>query len=57
MDFKVKLVCLTAPLTRVISKVVAINVAGAIIHGTSSIRSKIVLIMTISPECAVSSLF
>ncbi len=57
MDFKVKLVCLIAPLTRVISKVVAINVAGAIIHGTSSIRSKIVLIMTISPECAVSSLF
>jgi hypothetical protein len=51
MDLNGKLVCLIKTLTIVITEIAAINVAGAIIHGTSSIRCKIVLIMSISLEC------
>jgi len=53
MDLNDKLVCLIKTLTKVITEIAAINVAGAISHGTSSISSKIVLIMAISPECNV----
>jgi len=50
MDLNGKLVCLIETLTIVITEIAAINVAGAISHGTSSIRYKIVFIMSISLE-------
>ena len=51
IDLNGKLVCLIAALIRVIPKIAAINVAGAIRYGASSISSKIVLIMSISLKC------
>ena len=48
MDLNGKLVCLIAALTMAITKVAAINVAGTINQGASSINSRIVLILLIS---------